>query len=155
MTLFEALTGGAFDRLNWNIVVNLTKIFRKSQMPGGLPGGGHGRFWNWPVRYLKRKVLHKQGGSWRAIHPNRCALRLRVVILVVHGVGFSVLFTFFQCTRALLQNFICNKTNQRSTPSGVFEERVGWGRYGPFYKMFKKICSVIHDEHAYSSSVTS
>ena len=29
MTLFEALTGGAFDRL-----------FQKSQMPRGLPGGG-------------------------------------------------------------------------------------------------------------------
>ena len=40
MTLFEALTGGAFDRLNWNIAGNLTKIFQKSQMPGGLPGGG-------------------------------------------------------------------------------------------------------------------
>ena len=40
MTLFEALTGGAFDRLNCNIAGNLTKIFLKSQMPGGLPGGG-------------------------------------------------------------------------------------------------------------------
>ena len=39
LTLFEALTGGAFDRLNWNIAGNLTKIFQKSQMPGGLPGG--------------------------------------------------------------------------------------------------------------------
>ena len=44
MTLFEALTGGAFDRLNWNIAGNLTKIFQKSQMPGGLPGGGMGGF---------------------------------------------------------------------------------------------------------------
>ena len=24
-------------------------MFQKSQMPGGLPGGGNGRFWNWPV----------------------------------------------------------------------------------------------------------
>ena len=46
LTLFEALTGGAFDRQNCNIAGNLTKIFQKSQMPGGLPGGGHGRFWN-------------------------------------------------------------------------------------------------------------
>ena len=39
LTLFEAQTGGAFDRLTGNIVGNLTKIFQKSQMPGGLPGG--------------------------------------------------------------------------------------------------------------------
>ena len=46
LTLFEALTGGAFDRLNvtGNIAGNLTKIFPKSQMPGGLPGGGMGGF---------------------------------------------------------------------------------------------------------------
>ena len=40
LTLFEALTGGAFDRGNGNIAGNLTKIFQKSQMPRGLPGGG-------------------------------------------------------------------------------------------------------------------
>ena len=40
LTLFEALTGGAFDRLADNIAGNLTKIFQKSQMPRGLPGGG-------------------------------------------------------------------------------------------------------------------
>ena len=38
-TLFEALTGGAFDRVNCNIAGNLIKIFQKSHMPGGLPGG--------------------------------------------------------------------------------------------------------------------
>ena len=47
LTLFEPLTGGEFDRQNSNIAGNLTKIFQKSQMPGGLPGGGgDGRFWN-------------------------------------------------------------------------------------------------------------
>ena len=40
LTLFEAQTGGAFDRLTGNIAGNLTKIFQKSQMPRGLPGGG-------------------------------------------------------------------------------------------------------------------
>ena len=40
MTLFEAQTGGAFDRLTGNIAGNLTKIFQKSQIPRGLPGGG-------------------------------------------------------------------------------------------------------------------
>ena len=44
MTLFEAQTGGAFDRLTGNIAGNLTKIFQKSQMPGGLPGGRMGGF---------------------------------------------------------------------------------------------------------------
>ena len=44
LTLFEALTGGAFDRVNCNIAGNLTKIFQKSQMPRGLPGGGMGGF---------------------------------------------------------------------------------------------------------------
>ena len=40
LTIFETQTGGAFDRLTGNIAGNLTKIFQKSQMPGGLPGGG-------------------------------------------------------------------------------------------------------------------
>ena len=40
LTIFEALTGGAFDRLTGNIAGNLTKIFPKSQMPRGLHGGG-------------------------------------------------------------------------------------------------------------------
>ena len=44
LTLLEALTGGAFDRLNWHIAGHLTEIFQKSQMPGGLPGGGMGGF---------------------------------------------------------------------------------------------------------------
>ena len=40
LTLFEALTSGAFDRQNGNIAGNLTKISQKSQMPRGLPWGG-------------------------------------------------------------------------------------------------------------------
>ena len=40
LTLSEALTGGAFDRQAGSIAGNLTKIFQKSQMPQGLPGGG-------------------------------------------------------------------------------------------------------------------
>ena len=37
LILFEALTGGAFDRLNWQNSGNLTKTFQKSQMHRGLP----------------------------------------------------------------------------------------------------------------------
>ena len=44
LTLVEALTGGAFDVKTGNIAGNLTKIFQKSQMPGGLPGGEMGGF---------------------------------------------------------------------------------------------------------------
>ena len=40
LTLFEALTGGAFDRQNGNIAGNLGKVFQKSQMPRGLLCGG-------------------------------------------------------------------------------------------------------------------
>ena len=42
LTLFEALMGGVFDHLNWQPRGNLTKIFQKSPMPGGLPLGGGG-----------------------------------------------------------------------------------------------------------------
>ena len=89
---------------------------------------------------------------------NRCALRLRVVILLAHGLGFSVLFTSFQCSRALLQNLTCNKRNQRNAPSKEFLRR-GWGAAGTghFIKImfFKMICFVIRDsEHTNLSSVT-
>ena len=39
LTLFEALTGGAFDVKTGKIAGNLAKIFQKSQMPGGGMGG--------------------------------------------------------------------------------------------------------------------
>ena len=68
--------------------------------------------------------------------------------------GFTVLFTSFQCSRALLQNLICNKRNQRNVPSKA--KRVGCAHYGLFCKMFfKMICFVIHDKHKILSSLTS
>ena len=42
LTLCEALTGGAFDCLNWQHSGEFDQIFQKSQMPRGLPGGGGG-----------------------------------------------------------------------------------------------------------------
>ena len=43
LTLFEALTGGAFDVLTVNIAGNLTKIFQPRGLPGGEGGmGGFG-----------------------------------------------------------------------------------------------------------------
>ena len=44
LTLFEALTGRAFDRLNWQHSGEFDLNFSKSQMPGCLPGGGMGGF---------------------------------------------------------------------------------------------------------------
>ena len=45
LTLFEALTGGAFDHLNWQHSGEFDQIFQKSQMHRGLPGGrGTGSF---------------------------------------------------------------------------------------------------------------
>ena len=42
LTLFEALTGEAFDRLNWRHNGELDQKFSKSQMPRGLHGAGGG-----------------------------------------------------------------------------------------------------------------
>ena len=47
LTLFEAQTGGAFDRLNWQHSGEFDQNFlKKVKRPGVCPGGGHGRFWN-------------------------------------------------------------------------------------------------------------
>ena len=63
LTLFEALTGGAFDCQIGNIAGNLTKIFQKSQMPRGLPGGGD-------VRTIRLKLiwlLRRPGKTYNCI----------------------------------------------------------------------------------------
>ena len=45
LTLFEALTGGAFDRLNWQHSGELDQNFsKKSNAPGFARGGGMGGF---------------------------------------------------------------------------------------------------------------
>jgi len=47
LTLFKALTGGAFDLLNWQHSGEFDKKFsKKSNAPGFARGWGHGRFWN-------------------------------------------------------------------------------------------------------------
>ena len=48
LTLFEALTGGAFDRLNWQHSGEFDQNFSKKSNARGFArgGGGHGRFWN-------------------------------------------------------------------------------------------------------------
>ena len=43
LTLFEVLTGGAFDRLNWQHSGEFDQNFsQKSNAPGVCPGGGGG-----------------------------------------------------------------------------------------------------------------
>jgi len=48
LTLFEALTGGAFDRVNWQHSGEFDQHFKKKvKCPVVCPGGGgDGRFWN-------------------------------------------------------------------------------------------------------------
>ena len=48
LTLFEALMGGAFDRLNWQHSGKFDQNFsKKSNARGFARGGrGHGWFWN-------------------------------------------------------------------------------------------------------------
>ena len=46
MTLFEALTGGAFDRLNWLHSGEFDQNFSKKSNAPGFARGGDGRFWN-------------------------------------------------------------------------------------------------------------
>ena len=40
LTLFEALTGGAFDLLNWQHSGEFDRIFLNKSNARGLPGGG-------------------------------------------------------------------------------------------------------------------
>ena len=58
LTLFEALTGGAFDRLNWKHSGECDQNFSKrSNVPGFARGDGW--FWNWLAHYaedLQREV---------------------------------------------------------------------------------------------------
>jgi len=47
LTLFKALTGVAFDRLNWQHSGEFGQNFsKKLNAPGFARGEGHGRFWN-------------------------------------------------------------------------------------------------------------
>ena len=44
LTLFEALSGGAFDHLNWQHSGEFDQNFSKKSNARGLPGGGMGGF---------------------------------------------------------------------------------------------------------------
>ena len=46
LTLFEALTGGAFDRLSWQRSGEFDQIFSKKSNAPGFAREGDGRFWN-------------------------------------------------------------------------------------------------------------
>ena len=54
MTLFEALTGGAFDRLNWQHSGEFDQIFsKKSNAPGFARGEGEGGFGiDWYIKFV-------------------------------------------------------------------------------------------------------
>ena len=62
LTLFEALTGGAFDCLNWQHSGEFEQNFsKKSIAPGFARGGGDGRLWNWLVRKFLILITHNTG----------------------------------------------------------------------------------------------
>jgi len=70
LTLLTALTGGAFDRLNWQHSGEFDQFFfKKSNSPGFTGGGGMGGFgidryitvsW-WVESYLKTSLCHSGG----------------------------------------------------------------------------------------------
>ena len=56
MTHFEALTGGAFDRLNWRHSGEFDQNFSNKSNARGLPGGGMGGFGI--DRYITETLLY-------------------------------------------------------------------------------------------------
>ena len=54
MTLFEVLTGRAFDHQNWQHSEEFEQNFSKKSNAPGFARGWDGRFWNWPVHYTDR-----------------------------------------------------------------------------------------------------
>ena len=72
LTLFEALTGGAFDCLNWQHSGEFDQNFSKKSNARG--GGGDGWFWNWPVHNAQRAVVlyhHYHHFRWYATLKNK------------------------------------------------------------------------------------
>ena len=65
MTLFEALTGGAFDRLNWKQSGEFDQIFKKVKCPRVYPRGGGGA---WAVLELTG-TLHAKHQTETCIVP--------------------------------------------------------------------------------------
>ena len=66
MTLFEALTGGAFDRLNWQHSGEFDQNFSEKSNARGFARGGMGGFGI--DRYIKPKV--ETNTSFFFLHPS-------------------------------------------------------------------------------------
>ena len=65
LTLFEALTGGAFDRLNWQHSGEFDQNFSKNSNAPGFARGGMGGFGI--DRYIILKVLKDLGDDWFSV----------------------------------------------------------------------------------------
>ena len=64
LTLFEALTGGAFDRQNWEHSGEFDQNFsKKSNAPGFARGGGMGGFG------IDRHISHQTPQKWLGLTP--------------------------------------------------------------------------------------
>ena len=61
LTLFEALTGGAFDCLNWQHSGEFEQNFSKKSIAPGFARGGDGRLWNWLVHKFLILITHNTG----------------------------------------------------------------------------------------------
>ena len=71
LTLFEALTGGAFDRLNWQHSGEFDQNFKKKSNAPGFARGGDGRFWNWLV-HKRPPSIRILGGRLRKVRLYFC-----------------------------------------------------------------------------------
>ena len=83
MTLFEALTGGAFDRLNWQHSGEFDQNFsKKSNGPGFAPGGGGmGGFGiDW---YIKERSLPDLKKCRSSLTPVYCTCILFILSILV------------------------------------------------------------------------
>ena len=65
LTLFEALAGGAFDRLNWQHSGEFDQNFSKNSNAPGFARGGMGGFGI--DRYIILKVLKDLGDDWFSV----------------------------------------------------------------------------------------
>ena len=67
LTLFKALTGGAFDRQNWQHSGEFDENFAKKSNARGLPGGGGGMGGFGIDRYITTNAPRdaKRNGIWK------------------------------------------------------------------------------------------
>ena len=79
LTLFEALTGGAFDRLNWQHSGELDQNFSKKSNAPGVAREDR-QFWNWPVHNCRTENTEY----------SVCSVCTVCTVCSLHGLRFGV-----------------------------------------------------------------